>query len=183
MLAEKRQTYTAEFKHEAVRLVTVHGYGVAEAARNLGINATMLGRWKREQADPREDRAFPGKGRLLPEHEDAGPPSAGGKQASPAGAGDFKKSGSLLCQRVELRYAFMAEHQARWPVSVMGEVMQVSRSGFYAYVQRQASTDGGAEEAALLTRVQAIAVETRHTYGSRRMAKQLQADGVAVGPL
>ena len=75
----------------------------------------------------------------------------------------------------------MAQHQAQWPVSVMGEVMQVSRSGFYAYVQRQASTDGGAEEAALLTRVQAIAVETRHTYGSRRMAKQLQADGVAVG--
>jgi hypothetical protein len=57
----------------------------------------------------------------------------------------------------------MAQHQAQWPVSVMCEVMQVSRRGFYAYVQRQASTDGGAEEAALLTRVQAIAVETRHT--------------------
>jgi putative transposase len=48
-------------------------------------------------------------------------------------------------------------------------------------VQRQASTDGGAEEAALLTRVQVIAVETRPTSGSRRMAKPLQADGVAVG--
>jgi putative transposase len=75
----------------------------------------------------------------------------------------------------------MSQYQARWPVSVMCEVMQVSRSGFYAYVQRQASPDGGAEEAALLTRVQAIAAETRHTYGSRRMAKQLQADGFAVG--
>jgi putative transposase len=32
-----------------------------------------------------------------------------------------------------------------------------------------------------LTRVQAIAAETRHTYGSRRMAKPRQADGVAVG--
>jgi len=68
MMVEKRQTYTAEFKHEAVRLVTVHGYGVAKAARNLGINATMLGRWKREQ-EAREDRAFPGKGRLSPEQE------------------------------------------------------------------------------------------------------------------
>jgi putative transposase len=75
----------------------------------------------------------------------------------------------------------MAQYQARWPVSVMGEVLQVSRSGFYAYVQRQASADGGAEEAALLTRVQAIAAETRHTYGSRRMAKPLQDDGFAVG--
>jgi transposase len=69
MMAEKRQTYTAEFKHEAVRLVTVQGYGVAEAARHLGINATMLGRWKREQ-EAREDRAFPGNGRLSPEAEE-----------------------------------------------------------------------------------------------------------------
>jgi putative transposase len=75
----------------------------------------------------------------------------------------------------------MAQYQARWSVSVMCEVMQVSRSGFYAYVQRQVSADGGVEEAALLTRVRAIAAETRHSYGSRRMAKQLQDDGFAVG--
>ena len=69
MMSEKRQTYTVEFKREAVRLVTVHGYGVADAARNLGLNATMLGRWKREQ-EAQEDRAFPGKGRLSPDQEE-----------------------------------------------------------------------------------------------------------------
>ena len=69
MMAEKRQTYTVEFKREAVRLVTVHGYCVAAAARNLGLNATMLGRWKREQ-EAQEDRAFPGKGRLSPDQEE-----------------------------------------------------------------------------------------------------------------
>lgn len=74
----------------------------------------------------------------------------------------------------------MAQHQ-QWPVSIMCEVMQVSRSGFDAYVQRQASAGIGAEEGALLARVQAIAAETRHSYGSRRMAKQLQADGFSVG--
>jgi transposase len=69
MMAETRQTSTAEFKHEAVRLVTVHGYGVAEAARHLGLNATMRGRWTREQ-EARETKAFPGKGRLSPEQEE-----------------------------------------------------------------------------------------------------------------
>ena len=69
MMTEKRQTYTAEFKWEAVRLVTEHGYGVAEAARNLGLNATMLRRWKRELAE-RENGAFPGKGRLSPDQEE-----------------------------------------------------------------------------------------------------------------
>jgi transposase len=69
MMMEKRQTYTAEFKCEAIRLVTEHGYSVAEAARNLGLNAQMLQRWKRELA-ARENGAFPGKGRLSPDQEE-----------------------------------------------------------------------------------------------------------------
>ena len=69
MMTEQRQTYTAEFKCEAVRLVTAHGYGVGEAARNLGLNATMLQRWKRELA-ARETGVFPGKGRLSPDQEE-----------------------------------------------------------------------------------------------------------------
>ena len=68
-MAEKRKSYTAEFKREAVRLVTEQQYGVAEAARNLGINVNMLRRWKREVADS-ENGAFPGKGRLSPEQEE-----------------------------------------------------------------------------------------------------------------
>jgi DNA invertase Pin-like site-specific DNA recombinase len=48
MQREKRRQYTEEFKCEAVRLITEHGYGVTETARNLGINAHMLGRWKRQ---------------------------------------------------------------------------------------------------------------------------------------
>jgi hypothetical protein len=31
----------------------------------------------------------------------------------------------------------MAQHQAQWPVAVLCEVLEVSRSGFYAYMQRQ----------------------------------------------
>ena len=50
MQSHKRRQYTEACKREAVRLVTDHGYGVSEAARNLGINATMLGRWKRQVA-------------------------------------------------------------------------------------------------------------------------------------
>jgi transposase len=44
----KRRKYTREFKEEAVKLITEQGYQVAEAARNLGVNASVLGRWKRE---------------------------------------------------------------------------------------------------------------------------------------
>jgi putative transposase len=74
----------------------------------------------------------------------------------------------------------MAQHQL-WPVSILCRVLAVSRSGFYADVPRQTATCRGAEEVALVARVKAIAAETRSSYGSRRMAKQLQDDGFAVG--
>jgi len=63
MTAAKRQSYTAECTREAVRLVMVHGSGMTEAARNLGINATRLGRWKRA-LEAQANGALPGNGRL-----------------------------------------------------------------------------------------------------------------------
>ena len=41
MSKAKRRKHTDEFKREAVRLVTVQGYSVAEAARKLGVNASL----------------------------------------------------------------------------------------------------------------------------------------------
>lgn len=48
MSNRKRKKYTAEFKEGAIRLITEEGYQITEAARNLGIDPNMLGRWKRE---------------------------------------------------------------------------------------------------------------------------------------
>ena len=47
-MTKKKKQYTQEFKESTVKLVTEQGYKVAEAARNLGVNANVLGRWKRE---------------------------------------------------------------------------------------------------------------------------------------
>lgn len=47
-MAKKKKQYTQEFKESAVKLITEQGYKVAETARNLGVNANVLGRWKRE---------------------------------------------------------------------------------------------------------------------------------------
>jgi transposase len=58
-----RKTYSREFKREAVRLITERGYSIAEASRNLGIEYSVLRRWKRQLADDPQN-AFPGKGRL-----------------------------------------------------------------------------------------------------------------------
>jgi transposase len=50
-------------------LITDHGDGVSEAARNLGLHAPMLRQWKRQVAQQGKN-AFPGNGHLSPEQEE-----------------------------------------------------------------------------------------------------------------
>ena len=61
MSEKKRRQYTREFKKEAVDLVNVEKYSVAEAARSLGINRNVLDRWRRQYRNG-EENAFPGTG-------------------------------------------------------------------------------------------------------------------------
>jgi transposase len=63
MSAKKKKSYSRDFKLEAVRLITEKGYSIAEASRNLGVEYSILRRWKQQlSSDP--SNAFPGKGRL-----------------------------------------------------------------------------------------------------------------------
>jgi transposase len=68
-MTREKKSYSAEFKMDAVRLVTEQGYKTSEAARNLGIHPSVLNRWKQQMASDNE-KAFPGKGRLTPEKEE-----------------------------------------------------------------------------------------------------------------
>jgi transposase len=65
---QQRKKYTKEFKLDAVSLVTDQGYTRIEAARSLGINANMLGRWVKE-LNQDEGQAFRGNGKLTAEQE------------------------------------------------------------------------------------------------------------------
>jgi len=62
-----RRQYTAEFKREAVAVVTEQGYAVTAAARNLGVNPNVLSRWKAEHQRHQQD-AFPGQGHQTPDN-------------------------------------------------------------------------------------------------------------------
>jgi transposase len=59
--SSKRKQYTAEFKREAVRLVTEGGLSMAQVARDLGLDDNLVSRWKRE-AQENGQRAFPSQG-------------------------------------------------------------------------------------------------------------------------
>lgn len=66
---KKRKTYDRQFKTDAVNLVVNGGRTVEEAARELGISANSLHRWKRILTTNGTE-AFPGKGKLGPQEEE-----------------------------------------------------------------------------------------------------------------
>ena len=63
-----RKKYSKEFKLDAVSLVLEQQYTRSEAARSLGINPNMLGRWI-QQFESEDGQSFRGNGKLSPEQE------------------------------------------------------------------------------------------------------------------
>lgn len=45
-----KHRHSEEFKREAVKLVTDQGYSIAEAARSLGLDRSLLRSWKLKYA-------------------------------------------------------------------------------------------------------------------------------------
>ncbi len=58
----QRRKFSAEYKREAVTMLDAPGVSVSQIAAELGIGATVLGRWRRElRQEPTQ--AFVGHGR------------------------------------------------------------------------------------------------------------------------
>jgi hypothetical protein len=76
-----------------------------------------------------------------------------------------------------LRDACVAAHQPGWPVTVLCEVLEVGRSGFYDDQTRQAAPALSPEEIDLRERIKALSAKTQHSDGSRRLVKPLQDEG------
>ena len=58
----QRRRFSAEYKREAVAMLDAPGVSVSQIAADLGIGATVLGRWRRElRREPAQ--AFAGHGR------------------------------------------------------------------------------------------------------------------------
>ena len=58
----QRRRFSAEYKREAVAMLDAPGVSVKQIAMDLGIGATVLGRWRREVRQE-STQAFPGHGR------------------------------------------------------------------------------------------------------------------------
>jgi len=64
-----RKKYPKEFKLDAISLVLEQNYTRTEAAKSLGLNVNVLGRWIKEHQND-DGQAFRGNGKLTPEQEE-----------------------------------------------------------------------------------------------------------------
>jgi transposase InsO family protein len=75
-----------------------------------------------------------------------------------------------------VKYAFIKDSLSRYPVQAACATLGVSRSGYYAWVDRPASV-GELRRAELAQEIQIIHRENRQVYGSPRIHQVLQAQG------
>jgi len=78
-----------------------------------------------------------------------------------------------------VRFDFIQHHQQRWPVAIMCDLLAVSRSGFYARLDRPTSARRRRQEE-LIEKIEAVHQQSRRTYGSPRVTVELKEQGVAV---
>jgi putative transposase len=79
-----------------------------------------------------------------------------------------------------VRFVFIAAKKALYPVRMLCELLEVSRSGFYAWVDRPASPKRIAD-AQLVLEIRAALARGRGAYGSPRVHRELRARGIRVG--
>ena len=79
-----------------------------------------------------------------------------------------------------MRYRFITAEKALYPVTLLCWLLQVSRSGYYAWCRRKESRRAAANRV-LLAQIRSIHQQTQQRYGSPRMHKALLAQGIRVG--
>lgn len=77
-----------------------------------------------------------------------------------------------------MKFAFIRDHKAEFPVEVLCETLKVSRSGYYAWTRRPSSPTALRRER-LVQQIREAHRESRSTYGSPRVHRELRDQGVA----
>ena len=133
MSQTERRVFSAAFKRDIVRSIVEQGAKISCVARAYGINENVLRRWKR-QFERFGSAAFPGKGRRG-QHEREVYRLKEENRRYMWKCEILTKASSLLHESARRRYAFVHEHRDLYPVRILCESLNISRSGYYAYAK------------------------------------------------
>jgi putative transposase len=79
-----------------------------------------------------------------------------------------------------MRYAYVRDEAKDHPVEILCEIMEVSRSGYYAFCGRHQSTREKIDQR-LMPMIEKIFHKNRKAYGYRRIANELKSSGESCG--
>lgn len=79
-----------------------------------------------------------------------------------------------------MKFGFVAKHRGAWPVVMMCEALGVSRSGFYAWLERPRS-QRSLDDERLGRLARECFIDSDRTYGSRRVWRDVLAVGERCG--
>lgn len=79
-----------------------------------------------------------------------------------------------------MRFTFIAKHRGIWPVAWLCEALDVSRSGFHAWLNRSPSLRARDDEE-IGARVRASFLGSDRTYGARRVWRDVLEEGIDCG--
>ena len=79
-----------------------------------------------------------------------------------------------------MKYGFVAKHRGVWPVGLLCECLDVSRSGFYAWLRRPPSFRSQ-EDVRIGAQVRRSFVGSDRTYGARRVWRDVLSEGTRCG--
>ncbi|WP_273001649.1 IS3 family transposase, partial [Pseudoalteromonas issachenkonii] len=167
------RSYTAEFKQEAVALVTEQGYSVPKAAASLGITDKLLYNWKAKveaeqsgaslNADERAELL-----RLRKENKELRMEKE-----------ILKKASALLPKRNQVTFKTIKQLSSVFPVVKLCKVMKVSRSAYYAWLKRPAKVIT-VEQLNLYRKAKYFFKKSRNSLGYRELRKKLRSEGFSV---
>ncbi|WP_284242666.1 IS3 family transposase [Thalassotalea insulae] len=167
------RSYTAEFKQEAVALVTEQGYSVPKAAASLGITDKLLYNWKAKleaeqsgaslNADERAELL-----RLRKENKELRMEKE-----------ILKKASALLLKGNQVTYKTIKQLSSAFPVVKLCQIMNISRSAYYAWLKRPAKIIT-AEQLNLYRKAKYFFEKSRNSLGYRELRKKLRREGFNV---
>ena len=155
------QRYSPEFEDEAVRQIIEGGHSTTEVTARLGVSANSLYKWVkavRPNTDSLKDEALieakreniklRAELRRVKEERDI-----------------LKKGRKVLSSKPRVKYRFIEAHREQFRVMVMCRVLQVSRIGYYAWIDRPLSARARDNER-LLVLIRASHVASGGIYGA-----------------
>ena len=173
-MGQQRRQHSPEFKADAVALVRSSGRSIAAIARELGIGASSLGYWLKQDEVGRRTRD---PERFATESAESAENRALRRRVAETSYGLLGEG----VARVRV-FAFVAAQKADFPVRTLCRVCRVSTSGFHAYAARKASSPSPGElaRAEVARHVARVHKSSRRRYGSPRVTAQLAREGILV---